>query len=267
MKKRIIIISIVAFVMLLNIILFGFVFCLRKQTVKVQGEDIGISASEIIESAKLKNGKSIFGIDKDEAINNIEQTYPTIKVIQIKTVSVVEVEIVVRKRYETYFKEHNSQYFIMDEDLKVMRIETEKPQDMVEIKADLRVTNNTKVCNFVGNSVEKNVFSNLVFSLMRTVKVGVDPEAKFVERGDIHLVATSLSIETGYTLTGTYARLIIETPKGVTLDIGRATEDLDRKINMCYSALNDTDFTETSGVIRLHYSGDGMEQFGYYANN
>ena len=71
-KFKITLISTICFLVILNIALFGFVFRLRKQSVEFQNE-LNITEEEIVNTANLTNGASILLLDKDEAINNIEQ--------------------------------------------------------------------------------------------------------------------------------------------------------------------------------------------------
>lgn len=266
MKKRIILISILVGVLLLNVILFGFVFCLRKQSVKVVGESIEISSEEIIETANLKNGKSIFSINKDKAIENLEKIYPNLKVIQIKTTSVIGIEIAVRKRYETYFVENNSKFYVLDEDLKVLRIEEEKPTNLTEIKSKLEITNSTAQCDFVGSEFEKGVLYNLFTSIYQTVKIGEGEELRYLMRDEIYLVAESISFDSANTLTEKYSRLIIQTVDGVKLDIGKPEKDLQRKINACYSAMQSGEFDATSGSFKIYFTAEGEEKFEYFAS-
>lgn len=264
MKKKIVIISILIGIILLNIILFGLVFCLRKQQVKIEGEAIEVSSEQIIETANLKNGKSIFALDKEKAINNIELKYPDLKVIQIKTISVIEIQIVVRKRYETYFVENNSKFYILDEDLKVLSIEETVPTELIKINATLGISKETKVCDFVGTAFEKDALNNLFFGLYTVVKIS-DPEGEsYLERDELHLVAESVSFNKGVTLTEEYNRLIIKTPEGVELDIGKPNQDLQRKINICYSAMKSAGIDETKGTIKIYYSAEGEEKIGYF---
>ena len=96
-KGKVVVISIFSFLIVLSIILFSFVFCVRKQTVCFVAEST-ITEQEILTAADIKSGKPIFMINKEDAVTNIESKYANIKVIQIKTTSITSIEIIVRNR-------------------------------------------------------------------------------------------------------------------------------------------------------------------------
>ena len=104
-KGKIIAISIIGFIVVLSTVLFGFVFCVRKQSVSFVTE-LSVTEQQILESANIKNGRPILLLDKEQAIQNIETKFPNIKVIQIKTTSLFAVEIVVRERFSLYYTEN-----------------------------------------------------------------------------------------------------------------------------------------------------------------
>ena len=114
-KGSVIALSIIALLLVTAGVLFGAVFCLRSQSVKVVGDSpITISKEDIISTAGLKKGQSIFLIDKEKALNNIEAKFPYVKVIQIKTTSLTEIEFVVRARHKMFYAEDDTKYYIMD---------------------------------------------------------------------------------------------------------------------------------------------------------
>ena len=106
-KKRIIILSVLLGIVTLLIILFGVVFCLRKIEISplsaeeyplymyqinekgnVDTDDngkkiqINLTNDMILKAAGLKKGTPIFSVNKEKAKNNIEKTYPSLKVVQ-----------------------------------------------------------------------------------------------------------------------------------------------------------------------------------------
>jgi len=265
-KGKIITLSIIGSIIVLNIILFGAVFCLRKQTV-VSSSDVSYSSEEIVKAAELRKGQSIFLIDKESAINKIEAKFADIKVIQIKTTSVTEIEIKVRKRYETYYKKELGSYYVLDQDLKVLRIvpdsETEQIaniENLVKISTKPQNLNvETKVADFVGTENEQNMSYNL-FSAVYSAKIpttitGAEAYTEFCN------LIEEISFAKGYTASGqVYDRLIIKTKQGISFDIGKATNDLTRKINLCFTAMNSEEITDnTIGTITISYDETGKE--------
>ena len=265
-KGKIITLSIIGFIIVLNTILFSAVFRLRKQTI-VKSGDVTYSSEEIVKAAELKRGQSIFLIDKETAINKIEAKFADIKVVQIKTTSLTEIEIKVRKRYETYYIKNLGSYYLLDQDLKVLRIvpDTETEQianieNLVQIKTKLNVLDiNTKIADFVGTENEQNMSYNL-FSSVYTTQMP-DKETGAAAYVKFATIIDEISFAKGYTASGqSYDRLIVKTKQGMSFDIGQATKELERKINLCFTAMNSDEIADkTKGIITISYDENGKE--------
>ena len=180
-------ITLILFVMLivLNIVLFGFVFVLKKQSVEYI-DDVKISQENIIKAAGLENGKSTLLIDKESAIKNIEEAYPQIKVIQIETISLFEIKIAVKTRYELYYVSLNNKHYILDEDLKVLNIVEQEPLHLIKITNDLGVSENTKKCSFVGSENQKVNLLNLYIVHKDTIMHIINFNLRLIKNKDIN---------------------------------------------------------------------------------
>lgn len=259
-KKSIIISSILLSIVALMAILFGAVFRLRNVSVEVQpGANITVTNDKIIESANLKKGKSIFMLDKQSAINNIEQTYAEIKVVQIKTTNLMSVKIVVRERKEMFYAEHNSAYYCLDEDLKVLRLTEVEPTNLIKITTDIGITSNTKKCDFMSQDYAKITY-NMFVGMYTNVKV----EGRYAERDDMCNLVESIEIKTAHALTEDgnggfeYTNLILKTRAGVVMQIANPNTDLGRKINICFAAYFNPKVDNTKGRIVIKYDGTNV---------
>lgn len=277
-KAKIITISIVLSILALILILFGAVFCLYKQDVVFIGDrssTIDITNEEIIESAGLKKGRPIFSLDKETAMNNIERTYPYLKVIQINTVSAIRIEISVRERYEMYYTYSDStkKYYVLDEELKVLRMSNIEPigitklessilgEDMLDI---LGITSNTIVSDFLSTENYRGITYNLFVSMYNTVMIDDAGTDRYVDREDIKSLITKLQFAKGYTLEETYDRVILNLSNGFIVDIGKPQENFQDKVNICFSALDTLiENGETSGTIKYTYLDDGTERINF----
>lgn len=259
-KKSIIISSILLSIVALMAILFGAVFRLRNVSVEVQpGANITITNDKIVESANLKKGKSIFMLDKQSAINNIEQTYAEIKVVQIKTTNLMSVKIVVRERKEMFYAEHNSAYYCLDEDLKVLRLTEVEPTNLIKITTDIGITSNTTKCDFMSQDYAKITY-NMFVGMYTNVKV----EGRYAERDDMCNLVESIEIKTAHALTEDgnggfeYTNLILKTRAGVVMQIANPNTDLGRKINICFAAYFNPAVDNTKGRIVIKYDGTNV---------
>lgn len=258
-KKSLIILVIIAFFTTLTALLFGVVFCVRNQSVNIVDKTILlVDNNEIIKTAGIDNGASIFLINKQEAINKIEARYPHIKVVQIKTTGLTSIEFCVRTRYSMYYAEANNKYYIMDEDLKVLKILETNPEtiadNLIKIKsAEIEIPSTTKVCDFVGTSQQKHVVYQLFVAMYTSVcKPGLKDEA-YLTRDEIKQTITEIDFEN----KASYDKLIITTSYGVMLDIENPEDNLQGKINICFSTINKFielgNNNEKNGTIKIFF--------------
>jgi len=239
------------------------VFCLRNQQVKVVGATpITISREEIISAANLKNGQSIFMVDKNKAIQNIESKYPYVKVVQIKTTDLMSVDIIVRARHEMFYTEFNNNCYILDEELKVLDIVQPgvEPINLTKIEnGNLNIDELTLKCDFVGTKKQSKIVSNL-FKSMVTV---VTKDGQYLEREDVKDVLSSIKFET----FNTFDKVIITTSYGVKLDIENPSHNLQYKINVCFSTIDEfliaENNKEKSGTIKLYFDLENNMQCVY----
>lgn len=282
-KAKIITISIVLSVLALILILFGAVFCLYKQDVVFIGErtlnTAEISNQDIIESAGLKKGRPIFSLDKETASNNIERDYPYLKVIQINTVSAIRIEIDVRERYEMYYTYSDStkKYYVLDEELKVLRSTDVEPNDITKLESTilgedtidiLGITSNTVVGDFLSNENYRSITYELFVSIYNTVMIDDGGSDRYVDREDIKSLITNLHFAKGYTLHEEYDRVIMQISNGFTIDIAKPQDNLEYKVNICFSAMDTLiENGESSGTIKYTYLEDGTERINFIRND
>ena len=249
-KGKIITFSIISFIVLLNIILFGFVFRLRKQ--QVITNDANINSEKIIEAASLKEGKSIFLLDKQTAISNIEKAFANVKVVHIKTINLTTIQFVLRARYPLYYAQNSNEFYILDEELKVLEIVNTEPSNLIKIDTAINFTD-ASVSSFVGTEQQKNMVYNLFSSVYEAV---IETKGKQA-RDDVSKLIKSINISNEN-------RLIALTSYGVKLDIEKPLNDFTRKINICFtyinSKINDGKQTELeNATIKIFYDAEGKE--------
>lgn len=263
-KKSIIISSILLSIVALMAILFGAVFRLRQVDINIalpEGSTISVTKEDILNASKLKMGGSIFMVDKQSAIDNIEQTYAEIKVVQIKTTSVMRVEIKVRERIEMFYAEYQNTIYCMDEDLKVMRIfaktSESEPTNLIKITTDIGITSNTKKCDFMSQDYAKITY-NMFVGMYTYVKIDNSRDA---EREDMCNLIKSIKFKTAHALTDAgnsgveYTNLIINTRTGVVIQIAEPQSNLGRKLNICFAAYFNPAVDNTKGRIVVRYDG------------
>ncbi len=263
-KKDIIWISVMLALLVLIGVLFGAVFCLRKQDVKIVGEgELSVTEEAIIETAGFKKGSSIFLLDKEKAVENIELAYEEIKVVQIKTVSLTKIEIIVRKRHKMFYSKVEEQYFILDEELKVLETSANAPVGLIELTNLDNISLTTQKSEFVGSTAQQQATENLYVGMMKTVsKGGVEPD---LTRDDMKSLIKSVKFEQ----EKTFNKIIVTTSYGVKLDIENPQENMTNKVNLCFSAIaefiadEDEKDKEKSGTIKIYYDLENEQKCVY----
>ena len=256
-KKSIIISSIVVVMIILTSILFGAVFCLRKQTVKiVDNSTFDFESAEIISTANLKHGKSIFMLDKNKAIKRIESKFSHIKVIQIKTTSLTSIQICVRARHEMYYAQAHEKFYVFDEELKVLEIIEEVENEPIHLTKitteDLKIKTTTKVCDFVGTQEQKSITDGLFTAMITCVTKNYGENEEFLSREDI----CNINQEVEFQEFESFNKIIITTKYGVKLDIENPANNIQNKINICFSTIKhfilQENNKEKSGTIKIY---------------
>ncbi len=310
MKKRVITISIISTILLAIIItlavLFGAVFCLKHQNVVfVSDEDKAeillqyneitneeTIAQDIIKTAKLKANQSIFKQNIALATQNIEKAYPYIKVSKITAVSINTFEIRLKARYEMFcYKLAENKFLVLDEDLKVLKIEDTQKEGLIFIKSEkvketlnkdnlfnveeisknfLNVSDSVEEGDFVGTEYYQNIFSNLYASIYKTVKLkDEEGNLNYVERGDIKNLIESVEFKLGYS----YERMVLtlnyscqNESYNFVLDIVKPNENLEHKINLCFSSLPTLiENGKQSGTLRYYYNENHEEVCEFFS--
>lgn len=260
-KRSVIGLSITIFLIVLTSILFGVVFCLRQQTIKVIGETpIAIAREEIIDAGGLKSGESIFTLDKEKAINNIESKFSHIKVVQIKTVGLTKIEICVRARHEMFYIKANDKYYILDEELKVLDIlehSASEPTHLSKIETgELNIDETTMKCDFVGTQQQRLATYNLFVAMYSVVTKGDGVEETYLNREDIRQAISCIKFEN----FSSYNKILVNTKYGVVLDIENPQHDMKNKINICFSTIkqfiSEGNNKEKSGTIKIYYNSN-----------
>lgn len=279
-KKFIITTSILLSILALMLILFGAVFRLRQIDVEIalpEGSSVAVTKQDILTASKLKRGGSIFMVDKQSAIDNIEQTYSEIKVVQIETVNVVKIKIYVRERVEMFYAEYQNTFYCMDEDLKIMRIfaktSESEPTNLIKIETDIGITSNTKTCDFMNKT-----YAAISYDWFVAMYTNVMVSGRYAERADICSLVKSISFEQAYALVGDgedknavhYTNLVLKTRSlnegsvgGIEINIANPEVDLDKKVNMCFAAYNSENIDNTHGKLIIKYDG----KFVYLPND
>ena len=95
---------------------------------------------------------------------------------------------------------------------------------------------------------------------------------RYLDRKDFCKVISNIEFEMGYTLNGSYTRLILTTKvdgtDGVRVDIGAPENNLEYKINSCFSLVSylNNDLTEAGEPNENTTASKGIVRFGFDEN-
>lgn len=276
MTKRAVIItsSIFAGIIMIVTILFGAVFRVRDIKLNYNAEFYyKDQVSDILSVSKLKKNISIFEINQDKIIKNIESNYPYARVEGINLTSFTSVNIKLSNRAPLYYFTENEICYILDEDSKVLETVTteeynNKNYQFIDLKNVFSASENIQVGQFLDGRYS-NILKDLYNSLYSNAMIEVDNgngefEAKYLEREDMLQIINGIQFIQEYELNGKVDKLVINTSFGVKMSIIEPQKDLDNKINRAFSAFralqagdreNSTTLIQ-SGEINIDYSYD-----------
>lgn len=295
-KKQIVLISVLsvlAAIILALIVLFGAVFCLRHVEIayldNAEQEIISLypdyTEQAIVDLANLDVGKSIFTQNTDQAIKNIEscKDFPQLKVTRITAKNVNTFQIRLSVRHEMFYYNYLSKYFVLDEQLKVLKILTEKPENLIEInttktneinKAEtinniFNVTNETDICNFIGGEYYQNLFLNLYSSIYSTVTIENEGTSTFVDYKNIATILKDVSFTVGYAYDNLVLNVNLPNEAdgfNYRIEIGKPSVNLQNKIYSCFYTANWLAKQQLNNqTIRCYYNTNGAEVVDYLA--
>ena len=180
-KKKVIIISLSALVgvIALMILLTFTLFAVRHVEVDFKSSTINLTptSEEIVEHSGIKNGGSVFFQNKNKYIDNLENKYPYIRVVNIETVFPSKLVLHIVERDEVYAVKYQELYYICDYDFKVLKITDNFESDETNAimlegiqveEANYALCDKLKVDNFA-NIYEKLYENNRVLSEQRSI--------------------------------------------------------------------------------------------------
>ena len=278
MTKRAVIITtsvMVAIVAILTI-LFGFVFRVRNIQVSYSEEfKYSQQIDEILKVAKIDKNDSIFSVNRNKVINNIERMYPYARVEAVN-LSPTGVKLTLSNRIPLYYFAENEICYILDEGCKVLEVLSLDDYNALGQKLILlnnvfsagekvvagQFLNNkfTATCN----NLYKALYSNAVLNIGDDADLDGEADEKYLNREDMCNVINELKFTQVYELHGQVDKLVMATSYGCNITIIEPQQQLDLKINMAFSALRAliaNDKAEgldqsTKGTISVRYSYD-----------
>lgn len=153
-KRLLIIFGIIASVVLLAVLLY-IVFAVGNVSVNTTN-NISLTPqeeSDIIELSGIKSGNNIFAIDEDIAVQNIEISYPKLKVLSIERKFPNNVYIYVTDRTGVFsLKLADGRYAVLDREFKVIDIVLESEKDDKLCVLDGVATDNVRTGYVLDNS-------------------------------------------------------------------------------------------------------------------
>ncbi len=155
MKKKLIIAISVIIVVLVTIVSLSFtLFTVQNVEIDMRtSSSIEISSDEILKSAQISKGRNIFFLDKEQMIQNIEKSCPTLEVINIETKFPSKLIFHLAERTPFYAISCDEGYLYLDKDLKVLQ-KSNNFEDLVLIDGKL----NLDIGDFAELTALKNLY-------------------------------------------------------------------------------------------------------------
>lgn len=254
-KRKIITWSIILGIFVLLTVLYSTLFRIRTIEVDFVSGNLDYTQSEIVNASKIKTNSRILMLDKQKAIDNIENKFADIQVIQIKTCSISKIEIRVKKREKLYYSEIETEgtkkFFIFDKDLKVVDIVQGSliVSDYIKLDAEaIQIDENTKLCDFVGTEKTKQILACFYESAFRTIPMSEEQ----LSENKIHTEIATKIKSVDLVINEEINRIIVTTFDNYVFDIMTPEQELARKLNICYSAKQTNELKNNPHKITIY---------------
>lgn len=242
-RRLILLLGLFGFVVFI-IVLSSAVFSLKTTELNFLSTTHQLNDNEsILNSAQFEYGQSIFFINRDSYIENLEQNNPYLKVVSLEVVFPNKLIVHAVERNEMYaFKLSNNTYAITDDELKVLAI---KPTFVNSTDNAVQVflyNENIPLANAVlGQTI---VLNGANIELLKSFS----KNSREWENNLANLRANIKQITLNYEQANT---LNIEMRQGVHIIIVKANEFLSDKLQMGYSVYDSNEIDRTTGIILI----------------
>jgi len=247
-KRLVVLISLFAFIVLI-IVLSSTVFSLRTVQVNFLSTTSYLeNEADIVSSASFSYGESIFFIDREVYINELEQNNPYIKIVSLEIVFPNRLIIHAVERNEMYaFKLSDNTYAVTDDELKVLSI---KPVFVNTTENAILVTSNISI-----NAT--NVVEGSLLPLNATDTTFLNDFSYYSQEWDNHLASLRGNIKElilHYEENDTFKVLMRQ---GVEIIITKQHSKLNEKVQTAYSVYDNPTIDRTKGIILVIEEQDG----------
>ncbi len=123
-NKALAIVLLVLFVLVLLVVLASAVFCVGTVELvwyNTPNKCATITVEKVVKDSGMSNNQSIFTLDRQRYMQNIEQSDPYLKVLSYEVVWPNNIRIHLMEREEVYCIQDGDRYLILDEEFKVLR--------------------------------------------------------------------------------------------------------------------------------------------------
>jgi cell division septal protein FtsQ len=242
-RRLILIVGIFGFIAFL-IVLSSAVFSLKTAQLNFLSTTNHLQEEqEILDSANFDYGQSVFFLDREVYIKNLEQQNPYLKVIGLEVVFPNKVVVHAVERNEVYaFKLSNNTYAITDEELKVLEI---RP-------VFVNATNNAMEVSLYNGQIEaSSARAGETLLLNSNDALLLKNFFTYSSQWEVQLANLRANIKI-VTLHYEEANMLhIEMRQGVQIIVPKATDQLSDKLQLGYSVYESDEINRARGIILI----------------
>lgn len=243
MNKRLVILLSIFFFIVLVILLSSTVFSFQEAQVNfLSTTNYLVNEKTILDSAHFEYGESIFFIDREEYIENLELNNPYIKVISLELVFPNKVVIHAIERNEVFaFKLSDNTYVICDEELKVLAVK----------QVFVNTTSNAILVSLQNLVPVEDAVVGTVLTLPTTYSNIIKNFIVFSKEWDSDLLNLRGNIERIELNYEEENNLRIEMRQGVEIIVLDSNLNLSNKLQLSYSVYDSASIDRTKGIILI----------------
>lgn len=229
MKKKLLILGGIALgIIVIFVILCFTLFGLSTVTVDFRTSTVKLAGLEkdIVESGEFHYGGSVLFMGKKGAIQKIEAAFPYAKVVNIETVFPSKYVVHIAERQEVYAVQNGENYFITDEEFKVLNVVENIDEEKAIKLSGLEIENKDAEKGDVlkcSNAVD-------IYSAFLQNNRALHEQRELIESITLSVYEDVQSLETGETLIFTDPAITFKMKNGQTYLIKKCTYGLSYKL-------------------------------------
>lgn len=225
-KRILIFVTVLFFV---TVLIFSSAMLFSINEIVVKGDVLSSSNENVVQSAETVltsyKGKNFAFVNGKTISKEVEKASPYVKVVSVKKIFPNKLEVQVKERKEALSLAYNSNFYVLDEDLAVLKIDAQNKNNidgLKNVELNLNLADYGQAELAVGSVL--NIYDQTAFNYLKQ-------SISTITQNRQNLESVTLEVKRDGIV---YNRLTLKMREGVTFKIQKANEETILKLNKAF---------------------------------